>query len=326
MSDRVYVYKDPRIERFASPTRHQVHIDAPMSNISIAYRNETYIADQIFPIVPVVKQSDLYFQFDKAAWFRDEADVRAPGARAARVEYSLNAPGPYACIEYAAAKGVPDEIIDNADNPLNPDREATELVTEKLLIRLEKKVADMVTTAANWTNSGSPASGAWDSDTSDPIKDVVGSSSGIRETFRQATGRYPNTLVMGATVWAALQRHPDLLDRIKYTQTGVVTEDLVANLFQVKKLLIGTAIINNSLEGATDSYGDIWGKYAWFGWVPPTPGLMIPAAGYTFQWKPRQVNRYREQEEHQDVIECLMSWDNKVTSKDSGYLLTSVVN
>lgn len=109
MANRQYVYRDPRIERFASPTRHQVHVDAPLSNISIAFRNELYIAEKVFPVVPVQKQSDLYFKFDKAAWFRDEAKVRAPGTRASRVEYSLSAPGPYACVEYAAAKTVPDK-------------------------------------------------------------------------------------------------------------------------------------------------------------------------------------------------------------------------
>lgn len=220
------------------------------------------------------------------------------------------------------------EIVDNADNPLNPDREATEFATEKLFLRLEKDVADMVQTSGNWTNSGTAnsinGSGAWSADTSDPINDVTGKS-GVRETIRQTIGRYPNVCVLGATVFASLRRHPDILDRIKYTQKGIVTADLVAELFDVDKLYVGTAVINSALEGATDSFSDIWGNYAWFGYVPTTPGLMIPAAGYVFQWKARQVNRYREQEEHQDVIECLQNWDSKVTSADSGYLLTSVV-
>lgn len=106
---RKNVYTDPRIERFSSPSKHQVHIDAPMTNISIAYRNSKYIANEIFPVVPVVKQSDLYFKFEKSVWFRDEAKMRAPGARAARVEYSVAAAGPYSCVEYAAAKVVPDK-------------------------------------------------------------------------------------------------------------------------------------------------------------------------------------------------------------------------
>jgi len=45
----------------ANPTVHDVHIDGPLANISIAYRNSGYIADQVFPNVPVTKKSDKYF-------------------------------------------------------------------------------------------------------------------------------------------------------------------------------------------------------------------------------------------------------------------------
>lgn len=320
---------DPRnliygAELFATPTMHEVHVDAPMTNLSIAYRNEAYIADRVFPYVKVNKQSDKFFKFDKESWFRDEAGVRAPGTRAPRVEYAITVGGPYACVEYAAAKGIPDEIVANADNPLAPDREGTEFVTDKLLLKLERDVADLLFTAANWTNSGAPSNGQWDLDSSDPIADITGSS-GVRETMRQSIGCYPNTMVMGATVWAALQRHPDILDRVKYTQLGIVTEALVAQLFQVQRLLVGTAIYNSAPEGSSSSLGDIWGKFVWLGWVPPAAGLMIPAAGYTFVWKDRQVERFREDQEKQDVVTASMNWDVKVTSADSGYLLTSVV-
>ena len=103
------------------------------------------------------------------------------------------------------------------------------------------------------------------------------------------------------------------------------TEALAKELFEVEKLLIGTPIINSGKEGATASYTDIWGDYVWLGFVPSAPGLMTPAAGYIFAWKNRQTNRYREEQEHQDVVECLENWDSVVTSSDSGYLLSDLV-
>ena len=92
------------------PTPRQVHIDTAMSRISVAYRNPSYIAEQIFPIVPVQHQSDKYFVFDKASWFRNEAGVRAPGTRGPEVEYSVSSSA-YACTEYTATKTVPDEMM-----------------------------------------------------------------------------------------------------------------------------------------------------------------------------------------------------------------------
>jgi len=46
-----------------APTRKDVHIDGPMTNISIAFRNDVYIAERVFPIVPVNKISDKFFVF-----------------------------------------------------------------------------------------------------------------------------------------------------------------------------------------------------------------------------------------------------------------------
>ena len=70
----------------ARPTRNDVHLNAALTNISIAYKNPSYIAEQVFPVVRVQKQSDYYFIFDAGAWFRDEVQVRAPGTRAARAD------------------------------------------------------------------------------------------------------------------------------------------------------------------------------------------------------------------------------------------------
>ena len=72
------------------PTVYQVHVNRPLSSISVAYRNDAYIADQIFPIVPVDKKSDLYFTFGKGAWFRNRSGPRAPGTRAPFGDYYIN--------------------------------------------------------------------------------------------------------------------------------------------------------------------------------------------------------------------------------------------
>ncbi len=273
----------------------------------------------------VNKQSDKYFTFTKGSWFRNDAGIRAPGTRTQRVDYTLTT-STYACNEFGAAKGVPDEIVANADNPLAPMREATEFVTDKLLMKVEIDVAAVVFGSSVWSSSAN-ASIKWDDDTSDPIKEVLGSSTAIKEVLRQYIGRYPNVCIIGATVYAALQRHSDLLDRVKYTNTmyGINTQ-MLAQFFQIDKVLVGTAIYESAQEGATSSVADIWGKFAWFGYVPPSPGLMVPAAGYILSWKDRQVNQYREDQEHQNVVEALMNYDVVTTSADSGYLLKAVVD
>lgn len=305
----------------ARPTARDVHTDTALTAISIAYRNPDYIAGQVLPTVTVKKISDKYYVFDKGAWFRvEDRAYRAPGTRAARMDYTIST-GSYVAIEYAFAKGIPDEVRENADEPLRPETEAAEFVTDNLLRAWEKRTADLVAGSANWANAASPTT-QWDDDTSDPIGDV----DAARKTVIQATGVLPNCLVMGYEVWEDLKGHPDLLDRIKYVQKGVLTTDLAASLFEVDHLLVGRAVYDQAAEGQSASMAFIWGKTATLLYVPANPGLMIPAAGYTFQFKPRQVSRFREDQERQDIIEAHHCVDECITGSDAGYCIPSAVS
>ena len=48
------------------PEVSQVHIDATLTNLSVAYRNPAFIADELAPVVNVKKQFDRYFIYDSA--------------------------------------------------------------------------------------------------------------------------------------------------------------------------------------------------------------------------------------------------------------------
>lgn len=302
----------------ARPTVRDVHQDAALSQISIAYRNPTYIARMVFPEVGVENKSDSYYIFDKGAWFRIASRAqRAPGTRAARIDYSLTT-GTYQCIEYSLAKGVPDEVRKNADNPLNPETEAVEFVTDALLRLQEDRVASLVLTngSTNWANVATPST-KWDDDTSDPVGDVETG----RTTIAKTSGILPNTMVMGFEVWSALKQHPDLLDRIKHVERGILTPSIAATVFEIENIHIGTAVKEKALEGATGSMAYIWGEECTLLYVPSSPGLMQPAAGYTFAWTPFSTERYREDQEKQDVFAVAHDVDEVITGSDVGYCL-----
>src|SRR3990167_6472286 len=127
----------------SKPTTQQVHIDQPLTNISIAYTPGDFIAPGVFPLTPVQKQSDKYYIYTKADWLRREAGPRAPGTRARRGDYGLST-AQYACVEQAIAKGVPDEMVANADKPLRPLEDASRWATNQLLLEVEAEVAGNV--------------------------------------------------------------------------------------------------------------------------------------------------------------------------------------
>ncbi len=306
------------------PTYQQTHIDVPLTNLSVAYVPDGFIAEKVFPAVPVQKISNKYFIYSKADWLRRDADVRAPGTRAARGGYAMSS-STYACVEYAIGFGVPDEISDNMDSPLSSLSDGTKWVTQQIYLQKESLVAAEVFGNSKWTGSGS-ATTAWENDTSVPITDVAGARSAISGSI----GMEANTGVVGREVWRYLEQHPDIVERIKYTagpgNPAIVTVNAVAALFGLDKSLVGGMIENPAAEGITESMSYIWGKHCWIGYVTRGPSLMVPSAGYLLTYKSRQIERFREDQEHQDVITGRESWDTVLVAPDAGYLLKSVVS
>lgn len=118
------------------PTQNQVHVDAILTNISVAYmqKQDNFIASKVFPIVPVSKQSDKFFTYTKNDWFRDEAQRRADATESAGGGYGLST-DTYQADVYAFHKDIGDQTRANADAPINVDREATEFVTSRIALK-----------------------------------------------------------------------------------------------------------------------------------------------------------------------------------------------
>lgn len=315
------------------PTTNDVHVDAILTNISVAYIQDqgNFIANRVFPSLPVEKQSDKYFKYTKGDWFRDEAQLRAPATESAGSGYSLST-DTYSTSVYAFHKDVDDQVRANADNPLNPDRDATTFVTQRMLLRQE----------LDW-NTNYFTTGIWDTDvvggtdftvwsnytSSDPIEDIETGKS----TMLTNTGFMPNTLVLGYDVFRQLRHHPDIVDRIKYTSSEVPAEGILGRLFGVDRVLVTRGIKNSGAEGAADSFAQIHGKNAALYYVAPSPGLLTPSAGYQFTWRGVSdgmgqnigITRFRLPELRSDRIEAQMAWDFKVVSTDLGYFFSACV-
>ena len=272
------------------PTKAQAHIDRALTNMSVAYMQDesAFIADKVFPKVPVKKQSDTYFVYNKGDFFRDEARVRAASAESIGGEYGVEAATPYYCKLWAFHKDVTEQDRANYDEPLDADQDATDFVSQKMLIRREAEWASKYFVTGVWTTelTGS-ADGAgvnetkkWNVSTSDPIKVI--SDEAVK--MASLTGYKPNTLVLSPYVFYVLKNHEDILDRIKYTEKGIVTASLLASLFEVDSVHVAWGVVNSATQGATDSIDFIMGKHALLAYAAPKPAIKKPSAGYIFTW------------------------------------------
>lgn len=315
----------------AQPTPTDVHTDAILTNISTAYmqRSGAYIASQVFPFVPVSKQSDVFYTYTKGDWFRDEAQLRAPATESAGGGYTLSTDS-YSALVYAFHKDIDDQVRANADSPINLDREATEFVTQRMLMKMEKDWISTFFGTGVWGTDNSSATD-WDNySSSNPLDDIETA----RRTILANTGFKPNTMVIGYDVFRYLKHHPDIIDRVKYTSSENVTTALLSRLFEVDRILVCEAIENTGAEGASDSFGFMYGKHALLCYTPSSPGLLTPAAGYTFVWQGVSdgmgtnvgITRMRMPFLRADRVEAQMAWDHKVIGSDLGYFFSGIVS
>lgn len=315
------------------PTHTSAHIDAPLSNLSVATMQdaEGFIATKVFPVIPVDKQSDKYFVYPKNDWQRPEMQVRAPGSESAGGGYTLSSDS-YLCEKYALHKDIDDDLRANADDPLDVDRDATDWLTQQALLKLERTFATDFFTTSVWNTdvTGGTDFTKWsDYSASNPVKDI---RTGKR-SVKLATGLSANTLVINYDVRDALIDHPDILGRRTPTSAEVPDEQFLASILGVDRVLVGETVYATNKENGTAVTSFQFGKHALLLHVAPNPGLRTQSAAYTFAWKgvsgglglTNGVKRFRMEQIESDRVEINMAWDNKVIDNDCGYFFSGAV-
>lgn len=329
-----------------NPTASDVHVNVPLTNISIGWiqKQDAFVADQAFPNVPVPNQSNRYYTYQRDDWYRAEAQLRAPGTESAGGGWRLDNTPTYSALVYAVHKDIDDQVRANEDSVISMDRDAALWVAQQLMVKRDKVWAAQYFAGGNvWTGGtagtdqtgvlGAPVGAQfkqWDVAGSTPIEDIRKQ----RILVAEKTGYRPNKLVLGAHVWRVLQDHPEFLDRIKYTQRGMVTTDLLAAVLELDQVIVAYGVEATNVETQTAVYSFIFGKNALLAYANPSPSLMSPSAGYTFSWtgylgagvNGTRVKSFRMEQLSSDRIEGEMAFDMKVVSAELGVFFTGAVS
>jgi len=311
------------------PQVNEVHIDAALTNLSVAYRNPAFISDIVAPVVGVRKQFDRYFIYDSdREGFRASNDRRAPGAEANEVDFELST-DTYSCDDHALTSVIPDEERDNADPPLQPNIDRTEFLREKIDLNKEIELAGLLTDAAVITQSETlSGTGQWSDYTN---SDPVGAIEAKKATIIGSVQQMPNTLILPYEVYSKLRLHPSVLARAIYNTAGIVGPDVLAQIFDVERVLVPRALKNTANPGQAASMSYVWGKNAILCYVPPRPALKQVSLAYTFQWNApgslggHIVELWREDRRKADVVRVQRYYDQKVIAAGSAYLWKAAV-
>lgn len=327
------------------PTPRETHIDHLLSNISVAYMQDAtnFVCRSIFPTVPVLHQSDIYAVYPRSAFWRDEVGERPLGGQAPEmgIWYST---ATYLCKEEGISATIDDRERANVLPPFDPEQDKVFALTQSQLIHLDRAWAAKYFKAGVWTwdktgIASAPAANQfiWWNDytnSTDPVTMI----DAWKESMAERTGKIPNRIVMGRKVFRYLKNHPKIISRIQYVERAIVTNELLAVLFDVDQVVIPGGIVYTGNEGQPEDMSQshfIVGKNDMLlCYTAPSVGLRTETAGATFLWTnlipggglQSVVNRGREERKHSDWFEVRMAYSLEQMAPDLGIMVTSAVD
>jgi hypothetical protein len=327
--------------------------DPILTNFSVGFQDQNLYGERLFPITRVQTRNGRYRVFDRSNWLRFRAH-RAPGTVANEVSGRKWSEDTFHVQEYSLQSPIYDEEEEELNSPgglgqpnlggaitIQPERDATELVTRSLMLDHESGVATTVRNASNYAaNHKVTLAGAtqWSdytngvNSTSDPVSDL---RTAVRRIFLD-TRVWPNTIIIPFDAVGIIENHPRVVARYTYTSVydanawrqilGLpegVAENL--NVFVVDSMYNSADNID-----ATINMASFWGTDVWVGIVNGEDGQNVQTFGKTFA-RPypngdiRPTDRWREEGRKTDLVRVSFRWDLKVVNALAGYIIKTAV-
>jgi len=295
-------------------------VDPVLTNIARGYSNDAYIGTVLAPIVPVQKEAGKIPQFGKEAFklYNTERAIRAKSNRLSpegrtTIDFTLTEHD----IEY------PIDYREAEEDLFNLQVYATQTTIDIILLRLEKEIADKVQDLNTYPSTNKitlSGTSKFTSADSDPIATIETG----KDAIRSAIGKYPNVMVMGPATYGALKSHGKILDRIKYAMKGIVTTDILAEIFDIPTVVVGKSIY------AADAgvFYDVWQDNIVLAYVSPAPSggaertPYEPSFAYTLRKKNKpETDTYDEVGGKLHIVRTTDLLTVKIVGADAGYLI-----
>jgi len=230
-------------------------IDPVLTNIAQGYHNSDFVGNFLFPRVPVQASGGQIIEFGKEAFYQYNLR-RAPGGRTQRINFGYLGRN-FALLQDSVEVPVPREHMRDASVVPGIDlgRRAVNLGMQAVTKSLEYDQATLATNAANYdANHKLVLAGAtkWSASTGTPTNDI----NTAREAIRSSVGVYPNLALLSAVAFNAVINNPNVINRFQYTSSDVITEEMLAKLWNIDKVVVGKAITMTDANVASDMWGN----------------------------------------------------------------------
>jgi hypothetical protein len=303
-----------------------LHVDAVLTSYSQKYSHEAFIAEDVLPTAKVMKRSDVYFKYDKDQRFTVPNTILGPKSRAGEIDLKVSTDN-YSVEDHGLEEFVSQAEMDNADDPLDPQRDAVDLLMELLLLGHEKRVAELAFAAATYPTGNKvtlTGTNQWtDTTNAKPVTDIM---TGLDAAFLR-----PNVIIFGADSWRTFRTHPQVLDAVKGAtrnqgaKGGIASREDVASLFEVEKVIVGRSRHNAAKPGQSASYARLWADNCAMLHLRPTPSPRSVSFGCNFAETLPTV--FVRRDDSRGIkggisVKVVMNESLKVKASDLGYLIS----
>ena len=298
-----------------------LRINAYLSEVARGYGNNSFIAENLFPIIDSEKEKIDIFQFNKEAFQLYDTE------RAIRANSNVISPKGFSkhtatLTEHDLAYPIDYREEDEAEK-VKLQLHATNVVTEGLKLKLEKQCADLAQDPKNYATENKIAlsgTSQFTNDASDPIK-VVNEG---KDAVCGKIGKDPNTLVMGQEVWQALKQNTSLKNLIASSSNKIITLDLLKEFFEIENIVVGRSIYAD----ANNNFARVWGNNIILAYVPKLTSRTEydPSFGYTVRKKDAlQIDEYQKEGNKVKYIRATDIYTPFLVGAEAGYLISNAV-
>lgn len=272
-------------------------------------RLQGFIGLDVMPIFRTGVQGGSYPVVPREALLKLSDVNRAPRAGYSRDDYEMER-GTFQTSE----KGR-EELLDDSERALldqsSPglaETVATYRAYMTIMRSQEKRIADIFDNVSNFATDAAPG-GVWSAKTTaTPVDDVLFAVG----AFRSACGMMPDALIMDYSAALELKQCESVVDRIKYTYSGLDISNIgapqLAQLFGVPRVLIAGAVYDSTHKGIATTIASVWNSSkVWLVKIASGMDLLEPCVGRTFLWTADSplnpiVEQYRSEDRRSDVF------------------------
>ncbi len=259
-------------------------VNPELVNVAVAYKNARFIADEVFPRVPVSKAEFKYMTYPAGEGMTlPDTRVGRKGKVNKTSFTGVEATG--SCQDYGLEDDIPYDDIANAPANYDPLGHSTEYLTHLILTDREVRAAAAAFTYTNYGSSNRTNVGAgtrWTATAGTPVAQILAAidSCVIR----------PNYAVIGRAAFSILAQNQDIIAAVNRNSgtKGIATRRAIADLFELEDLFVGESFYNTAKKGQTVTLARAWGKSMLVYYREPLAGTRQGVTfGYTAQFGER---------------------------------------